>query len=246
MKRNLVILLVVCGLILAGFFFAPASLINNWLKKSSDGQFALKNTDGSLWSGEGELQLALPDGGVTVLPGVKWRIDPISVLAGKLVGQLQGAASGQFGVSGDERTAKDIRMKIPASALAAAAMLAMMSPDGLIDVNIPDARWSKDTGSGTGELVWTNASIQVPNSPQRVTLGTVRVQGQLVGPAVNFTVSNEGGAVALSGGGQWPRGGTARYDVALTPRAGFPLDQLAALTAVAKPDGTGAYRVRVP
>lgn len=246
MKKILYLVLALAVLVIAAFFFAPASLVGNALKDVSAGQFTLKNSDGSLWSGQGELAMNLPDGTVSVLPGVKWRVDPLSAITGRLVAELSGAAQGKIRTEGDLRIAEGLQMNIPASALAAAAIVGTLSPGGSVSVNIPRARWSKDQGDGTGELLWSNASIQLPNSPHRVPLGHVRVVGQLQGTVVNFTVSNEGGAVALSGGGQWPRGGVARYDVALAPRPGFPPDQLAALSSIAKPDGTGAYRVRLP
>ncbi len=246
MKKLLIAVVALSALILAAFFFAPASLVDGWLGKSTGGQLTLKNSDGSVWNGKGELAVSLPDGSVTVVPGVQWRVDPLAAISGRLIAELSGAAKGKITTEGDIRTAKDVTMSIPASALAAAAIIGSLSPGGSVDVSIPSARWGKEVGEGAGELVWSNASIQVPNSPSRVALGTVRVQGQLVGPNVNFTVKNDGGAVALTGGGQWPRGGAARYDVALAPRPGFPPDQLAALTAIAKPDGAGSYRVRLP
>jgi Type II secretion system (T2SS), protein N len=246
MKRTLIVLLALCVLIFAAFFFAPSSLVDKWVRKQTGGQFALKNSDGSVWEGKGELAITLPDGAISVVPGVQWRIDPVAALGGKLIAELSGAAKGKVRVEGDERVATDVRMSIPASALAAAALLATLAPDGNVDVSIPSARWGTNSGEGTGELVWNNATIALPNIPQRIALGTVRVQGQLVGPNVNFTVSNEGGALALNGGGSWPRGGIARYDVAFTPRPGFPPDQLAALSAVTKPDANGAYRMRLP
>jgi hypothetical protein len=246
MKKILYALLALALIVLGVFFFAPASLVSKAVTNASGGQFTIKNGDGSVWSGQGELAVNLPDGSVTALPGVKWRVDPVAALGGRLVAELSGAAQGKIRTEGDVRVAEDIKLNIPASALAAAAIIGALSPGGGVDVRIPSARWGKDTGDGNGELVWSDASIQVPNSPQRVPLGTVRVLGQLQGNVVNFTVSNDGGAVALTGGGQWPRGGAARYDVALAPRPGFPPDQLAALTAIAKPDAGGAYRIRIP
>jgi Type II secretion system (T2SS), protein N len=246
MKKALVALLVLCVIVIGAFFFAPSSLVDGWLKRASGGQFAIKNSDGSVWSGQGELSVALPDGGVTLLPGVKWRVDPLSAITGKLVAELSGAAAGKISVEGNERVAKDVKLNISASALAAAAIIGALAPLGNVDVTIPNARWSKESGDGNGEMIWSNASVQLPNSPVRTPLGTVRVQGQLTGPNVNFTVMNDGGALALSGGGQWPRGGTARYDVAFTPRPGFAPDQLAALSSIARPDAAGAYRLRLP
>ncbi len=246
MKKVLIALLILCLFVIGVFFFAPASLVDGWLKRASGGQFAIKNSDGSVWAGQGELSVALPDGGVTLVPGVKWRVDPFAALSGRLIAELSGAAAGKISVEGNERVAKDVKLNIPASALAAAAIIGALAPLGNVDVNIPNARWGKETGDGNGELIWSNASVQLPNSPVRTALGTVRVQGQLTGPNVNFTVANDGGAVALSGGGQWPRGGAARYDVAFTPRGGFPPDQLAALSSIARPDAAGAYRLRLP
>jgi hypothetical protein len=246
MKKTLYVLLALAAIVLAAFFFAPASLVSRALSEASGGQFALKNSDGSVWSGQGELAMNLPDGSITALPGVKWRVDPVAALGGRLVAELSGAAQGKIRTEGGLRVAEAVKMNVPASALVAAAIIGSLSPGGSVDVSIPSAKWGKDTGEGNGELVWSNASIQVPNAAQRVALGTVRVLGQLQGNVVNFTVSNDGGTVALTGGGQWPRGGAARYDVALSPRPGFPPDQLAALTTIAKPDSNGSYRIRLP
>jgi Type II secretion system (T2SS), protein N len=246
-KKALIAVVVLCLSALAMFFFAPASLLDTQVQKHSNGALALKNAEGSIWSGEGDFTLQLPGSEMTLLPKIKWRSSPLDLISGKIKGELMGTGgsfTGFFEMSQGEQILRDVKMKLPAASLAAAAVLASLSPVGDMDVSFPSAKFNPQGGTGNGTLVWNNASVQLPNTAQRLSLGNVQADITLEGAATRFVLRNQGGQAALSGGGVMQRGSPLAIDIALAPNETAPIDVRVAIAQLGKADASGAYRLQ--
>jgi len=68
---------------------APASVLSNIIKTTSDGRAELANTQGTIWHGAANPVLHQRSGGLITLSKLHWDVDALSIFGGKLGLQLK-------------------------------------------------------------------------------------------------------------------------------------------------------------
>src|SRR6185369_16222391 len=68
--------------------FAPATLIDAQLERSSEGRFRLAGAQGTLWSGAGWIEILDAQGASGLAQPIAWRLAPWQLLRGRLVAEV--------------------------------------------------------------------------------------------------------------------------------------------------------------
>ena len=206
----------VLGVLVCGLLFAPARWLAGWLQQASSGQLVLQEARGTLWSGSARLTLT---GGTSsqeaaTLPGrLQWQVRPV-FSAGPAGLALQLSAdccvtpawtwrvSPQWG--GARMAVSDSSSRWPAELLAG-----LGTPWNTIA-----AQGQLALSTQALVLSWTGGRMQVAGSAQldaldlSSRLSTLRPMGSYRfalsgGAAPTLQLSTLGGALQLSGQGQW-------------------------------------------
>ncbi|MDD2744448.1 MAG: type II secretion system protein N [Rhodocyclaceae bacterium] len=119
---------------------APARLADPLIKQASAGHLSLHASSGSLWHGNGQLQLSNHAGQHFSLGQISWEIGPAALLGGQLeialiqiLGDQRGAAQLKLGVT--QMTLLDLHLHLPAEAIASLSpMLSALSPAGKLQL----------------------------------------------------------------------------------------------------------------
>ena len=203
-------------------YLLPASLIDRHLKANTEGIVRLADARGTIWAGEGYLELR--DNGKPAAPpqNVIWRFSPNSVWNGHLeftltLGQSAQPTSVAIGIS--SITLHQVAFRLPAAVLALAIpKLAPLGLQGDLSIQIEDMRFDKNQTAGNARLEWVGAgSAMTTVSP----LGNYKVELMTQESAVNVVLSTLKGPLLLDGKGKWtfrsaPNfSGTARVPAAL-------------------------------
>ena len=67
----------------------PATWIDATLRSASDGRLGLAGVEGTLWSGRGQLEMRDARGRAAIAKPVAWRAQPLSLLRGRLLYELE-------------------------------------------------------------------------------------------------------------------------------------------------------------
>ena len=248
MRTGIAVVVAVIALAAALIFLAPASLLDARLAAISEGRVRIANAEGTLWRGAGDL--VLPTAGTR--RSVGWRIEAWPLLRGELRGSFTDAASAQpiasFDAGGDRFELRGVDFALPMEALlrTLGAPTFLAAAGGEVTVHVERLARGPEALDAQLALQWSNASVPGQRG-DRIELGEVRVQLSGKGREVPGSIANNGGEVAIQGTLGAAADGSARVDVAVTPREGIARERAAAIGAtlglVGSPDGKGGYRL---
>lgn len=156
-------------LVLALAWQAPAWLAADLVARQSQGRLQLEKPEGTVWSGRGRLIIQTPKGSQALVEALAWRVDPLALLAARLALTLEADAqpAGELYLWREGLEVKDLKLKLPAGALAALPQLQRAQPTGLLRVDIPALRWAERDSHGAGRVIWQEAGLQLAGSVAR-------------------------------------------------------------------------------
>jgi general secretion pathway protein N len=182
----------------------PASLIDGLLKTNTGGIVRLADAHGTVWAGEGYVELR--DNGQPVAPQqhVTWRFSPNSVLGGHLQFTLTLNQSAQptsvlIGIS--SITLRNTTLQLPAATLSLAIpKLAPLGLQGDLSIAIDDVQFAENQTAGNARLKWMRAGSKMTNvSP----LGNYQAELLTQGSMISVALSTVEGPLQLDGKGSW-------------------------------------------
>jgi len=225
---------------------APATLLAPPIARDSGGALALVEPEGTVWNGRGTLVAAgerIP---------VAWNVETGAILGGALAVRLTGRdparplPRARLAASLHRLAAADVEIALPAAALlAVAGTPAPVALGGALRLRSVALERSGTAISGSADLAWDGARIGLAGSPQSFDLGSVAVALTGSGDRLRGPVTNRGGKVALAGEAGVDTRGAVTLDLLVTPRAPLDAAAVAALRALAHPEGDG-WRLRWP
>lgn len=224
---------------------APATLMDAALQRISDGKLHLVETQGTLWSGSGQVELRDAAGRTGVVKHLAWRLQPESLLRGQLVCETELEQDGKtFPVtvspSGIEIANADI--SLPAVVLGLGVpRLAALGLTGDMSLHIPRLLIGHGQTWGTLELRLRQAgSAFTPIFP----LGDYEFKLEANGPGVQVLLQTLKGPLQLDGTGSWAIGSSPDF-LAIAQVAPQHLEQLGPLLGlIAVERGAGRFELQ--
>ena len=191
---------------------APATLLDAGLRHASAGKLRLAQAHGSLWSGNGRLEIRDGGGAGGVGKDLSWTLQPRALWRGRLdfdVDIDHADRSFPVRISAHGIELSNVDFSLPASALGIAVpRMAPLGPRGDLAFHI--ARFSRagDTVSTDAAVTWKDAgSALTPIAP----LGTYELRVQGTAGLLKATLRTDSGPLRLDGGGSWRGDGTATF-----------------------------------
>jgi general secretion pathway protein N len=226
---------------------APATLLDARLAQVSGGRIRLADAQGTLWSGDGLIEVRDAVGRSAYRSLLAWRLSPASVLHARLVYDLAfGRQATRFRLAASPSRVEigGVDVRLPAGVLGLALpKLAVLELGGELRLQIGDLVVGSRYLRGGATLQWLDAASGLtPISP----LGRyeLRVVGE--GSSGRVQLQTLQGPLSLDGAGGW-RPGAAPL---LTATAQVPpqyRDQLSPLLRlIAVERGPGQFEVRFP
>ncbi|MEN9560597.1 MAG: hypothetical protein RLZZ502_1808 [Pseudomonadota bacterium] len=249
MKKLSLVITLLLVLAFGFFFFAPAALLDTWFLHKNNSVLRLSNTEGSLWSGEGQIIVHLPGAEGLKLPKAHWRVSPIAALTGRISGRLSaadGSLSADFDAVQGGQHLREVKLKMPMTSLAMALMLSALSPEGETTLAFPQLSIQNGVPAGEGDLLWQNASLFLPNTSKRLNLGDVRAHLSLSANGMSFVISNQGGQARLSGMGSISGARATQLDLAIVPTEDLGADIQVALAQLGRSEAGGGFKISKP
>ena len=236
------------GLFAVGLIvLAPATLLDARLARESHGRVRLADAQGTLWSGEGRLEVRDAQGRSAYASALAWHLSPLSLLRARLVydvGLGQPAASFRLTASPSRVELVGLDIRLPAGALGLAIpKLAVLELSGDLRLQVGNLVAGSGYLRGDATLRWLDASSGLTRvSP----LGEYELKVDGNGASGQIQLRTLHGPLTLDGGGAW-RPGTAP---AVTATAHIPpqyRDQLSPLLRlIAVERGPGEFDLRLP
>jgi general secretion pathway protein N len=241
---------VVLGAYIASLIaLAPATLLDGSLRDASEGRLRLTQAQGTLWSGNGQLEFRHRNGERAAGMDLSWSLQPRALWRGRLgyaVAIDHAAKAFPLRLSPGWLELSDVDLTLPASVLGVAApRLAPLGLNGHLIVHIAKFARLGDTVAADAMVTWKDASSAVTTIAP---LGTYELRVNSVGDVLQVSLRTRSGALHLDGSGSW-RGGessvlaaTARVD----PRYHAQLAPLLRLVAVERGNGEFALQFSSP
>jgi len=209
------IALFVAGFVTTLAAMAPASLMDSWIGRASNGAVALANPSGTIWSGSATPVLNFKQGAPMPLDRMEWAISFRHILSGNIVLQLRESASPQmppaevyFGMR--QLELRNIAMDLPAAAMGELnPLLQAMRFQGQVTISTTDLVLQRN-GSVTGNMAanWQMAGAALsPVNP----FGNYRFDLVGKGDKIEISLSTLSGDLQLNGQGEWLTSGKLTF-----------------------------------
>ena len=187
--------------------FAPATLVDAALDRTTGGRLRLTAPGGSLWAGRGQLELRAPDTRLAVGTPVEWRLKPASLLDSAIGFDVRARDAAQpFAVTLSWRRVElaGARMSLPAASLGLALpTLAPLELTGSVSLDVASAVWANGELNGGAAVRWTSAGSALSKiSP----LGSYELRLECARSIARLALSTIDGTLHLSGAGAWTLG----------------------------------------
>lgn len=227
---------------------APATLLDAGLRHATEGRLRLARARGTLWSGDGVLEVR-DETGHAVGKDLSWSLQTHALWRGRLDFTVAIDHAGErfpvrLSMRGIELSNADF--SVPASALGVAMpQMAALGPRGELAFHIAKFSRVGDALSADAVVTWKDASSAVTAVAP---LGSYELRFNSVAGALNATLSTLNGPLRLDGHGAWRGSGalelsaTARVDA----RYRSQLTPLLSLIAVERGDGDFVLQLGPP
>lgn len=186
---------------------APATLLDARLQAASGGRLRLAEAHGSLWAGQGWIEIRDADGTAGVARPLAWRVGPLSLLRGGLVINVVLEGGGKpfpVRVSPSRIELQHAGIQLPATVLGLAMpKLAPLRLSGEVLVTVSRLSMERGRVEGDATVQWRAAgSALTPLSP----LGDYEVRLKAAGAGMQAVLSTLEGPLQLEGKGTWSSG----------------------------------------
>ena len=191
------------GLIVA----APATLIDAYLQQASAGGLRLAEASGTLWSGEGQIEIRDANRRAGIAKNIVWRVRPAYMLRGELLFEVtldHAARHFPVSVSPAQIEVTDADINLPAAALGLGVpKLGPLGLTGDIALHIARLTLGRDSVRGNATLQWRGAGSEFTRvSP----LGDYELRFEGDGAVVQMSLRTLQGPLQLEGKGSWAGG----------------------------------------
>jgi general secretion pathway protein N len=189
---------------------APASLVAWSVDRATRERIALRDVQGSAWSGAGRLYARETRGSLVDLGPVRWRARPLSVLTGALAMEIalgDGARFAAVELSPSSLSVQGLDVQLPGRVLAAIdPALETLGPDGNVRIRSDSLRIDPDAVLGLADIEWRDARLA---RAKGMAFGShvARLRGG--GPKVGIELATLSGPLQLKATGSWDRRGGA-------------------------------------
>jgi general secretion pathway protein N len=203
---------VALGLVLFVLFLVftmPASWLAVAAERFSDGVIRIHSPTGTIWSGNGELDVGGPAITAQHLGKIRWRLNPLWLFAGRaqLSLQVDGAvkANARVRLSPGKYVVQQLDASFPVRLVSLAyAPAAFFQPTGNIDIRSGEVELSRSGLTGIAEANWRGAGGRFTQG----TLGDYKIELQGVGKDATIRLSTVSGRLRLEGQGKWDIAGS--------------------------------------
>lgn len=175
-------------IVLAAVATAPASLLDQQLRKAGSAHLALEGAEGTLWRGRGRLVALLPDGPLTLIDRLQWQMDYSALFGGAIAyrfGTEETAEAARLRLTPHAIALDAVHLRLPAAVLALIPELATSQTLGELTIDLPHLDWNVGSSNGQGQMIWDHARVIAPDGNAR----------DLARPA--FELRAEGNRVAI-------------------------------------------------
>ncbi len=185
---------------------APASLLDELIQHISQGRLVMANARGTIWKGTAIPALRMRDGHLMVIHPLRWKIDVLSLPAGKIKAQLHWenlspATAAEVLVSGGQVELSQVFIPLPARLLSEATpILKPAEFRGQLEVRSDHLVFSHGEIEGAAIADWFHAGSALSNMDP---LGSYRFSLNCTGNVVSVGLSTIAGNLVLRGRGQW-------------------------------------------
>jgi general secretion pathway protein N len=197
----------ICGVIayaVGMICMLPASLIDRYLNTHTDGIVRLADARGTVWAGEGYVELRDSEKPAAPQQYVTWRFVPDSVWNGHLGFGLNlnhSAQTTSVAIGLSSLTLRNAAFQLPAAALALAIpKLAPLGLQGDLSIQIEDMQFDGNQTAGNARLEWMRAgSAMTTVSP----LGHYKADLLTQESVIKVALMTLNGPLQLDGEGSW-------------------------------------------
>jgi len=185
---------------------APASLVSWGVERATRERVALRDVQGSAWTGTGRLYAREARGSLVDLGPVRWRAKPWSVLTGALVTEValgDGAKFATVDLSPSSLAVRGLDVRLPGKVLAAIdPALETLGPEGDVRIRSDSLRIDRDAVLGLADIEWRDVRLARAKGLQ---FGShvARLRGG--GPKVGIELATLSGPLQLKATGSWDR-----------------------------------------
>lgn len=220
---------------------APGTLVDAGLQRASHGRLRLAQAQGTIWSGEGLIEIRDVGGRNAIARDISWRVLPESLLRGRLVCEValdRAARRFPVTISFSQVELANAEFNFPAAVLALAEpRLKPLRLSGDVLLRATNLVIGRDGMLGNVTLQWRTAgSAFSPVSP----IGSyeLRLDGQ--GKMVRAVLSTLQGPLQLDGSGSWTNGRAPEFLVTarVPPQHQEQLTPLLRMISVQRDEGS--------
>lgn len=187
---------------------APASLLASAIERATQSRVALRDPQGSVWSGNGRLYARQAQGEMVDLGPLRWRARPASLLAGRLATEATFGDNPQptaVDLTPSSLTVRDLDLQLPGTVLAAIdPALATLGPDGKVRIRSESLRIDRESILGLADVEWRDVRLA---RAKGLEFGShvARLRGG--GETVGIELATLSGPLQLKASGSWARSG---------------------------------------
>lgn len=210
------------GLIVAGALFfavslivtAPARWVGELLARTTQGQWQLRDTSGSVWQGSGTLNVGAT-GAAPFATRLSWNVAPWWLLAGKLRADLSSPERAdlhaRIALGYHSMQLRDADVTVPATLLAALfPAFSLVSPTGTLRLNTSELTLDSRGMNGELQLRWLGAGGRLAGVGE---LGDYLLVANGEAGAVRLRGETLRGDVRLDLNGQWQLAGNGMLNL---------------------------------
>jgi hypothetical protein len=240
------------GLVLLALFstylvMLPATWIDAFLQRTSQGILAMTGTTGTFWRGEGSLQALLPSGEAVTLIPVSWNIATGELLALKLHVNAQSTRDNRPVLNATlgwgETYIQEAKLELPA------ALLGVLSPtlraaalSGQLALQVNEVRFDRSHAAGKAQAYWKAAGSGLSRIRP---LGNYLLDLNGQGNGLDFHLITMGGPLTLTGSGGWRPGKNPDIRVTATPEESARQDLAPLLRMLGRETSPGTYQITI-
>lgn len=183
--------------------WAPASLLDPWLRQSTQGRVYLARSAGTVWDGQGELAVAA--GSAPGTP-VAWRLQFLPLFSGRLGLELRLGSEqwAEVQVGPAFLGVSQMRANLPGALVAEFGdLLAKLKLGGRVQIECIALQATPASVVGQARLLWAGAASSLsPFNP----VGDYQLELNGSGPVASLRLSTLAGQLLVNGNGQWRPG----------------------------------------
>ena len=220
---------------------APASLIDARLQDASAGRLRLVQTQGTLWSGKGQIEIRDRLRRSGVAKSIAWHVQPAYLLRGQLRCDVELDHAGKYfpvTLSRAGIEVADADIDLPAAALGLGVPgLASLGLSGDILLHVARISFGADSVHGSATLQWRGAGSAFTRvSP----LGHYELRLNAEGAALRASLRTLQGPLQLDGSGAWKSGARPAFlgSARVAPQHQQQLAPLLRMIALERADGS--------